>query len=289
MLFSLVLTMMLLSDTFVSPAKGKLLHTKIHYAYKPNTYYSAITKNLLKMFRQSENATEPPTFDLTSFPDFSKLPFPDNTTQAQNEKIIHDSIIAFTANMASDASKCSSPKVSFQDIKMQHAKDVKLIDDPIKDVIDSFLQGLFQFRHAHAQLCGWTSATYLVAHQAAHSNIESSDDDNDTNANKWMQTSINLFKDFEKFNLHQMKGWAEDIWKSTDAELAATNEQSTVYTCKAFTEFIFGSIIPSLQKSLQNSIINPWLWNDGPYVWAILVYHFFLTPVALKAEQFYTR
>ena len=223
-----------LSNTFISPAKGKLLCTKICYAYKPNTY-SSITKNLLKAFHQSENATKPLTFDLTSFPDFLKLPFPDNISQAQKDKIIHDSIIGYAANMASDAAKHSSPKVSFQDIEMQHAKDVKLI----KDNVDSFLQGLFQFRCACAQLHGWTSAMYLVAHQAAHSGIESSDNDDETDANKWMQTSIDLFKDFEKFDLCQMKGWAEDIWKSTDAELATTDGQSTVYTHKAFAEFIY--------------------------------------------------
>ena len=272
---------MTLSDTFVSPAKGKLLRTKIRYAYKPNTY-SSITKNLLKTFRQSEKPAELPSLDLTSFPDFSKLPFPDNIDQAQKDKIIHDSIVAYAANMASDAAKRSSPKVSFRDIETQHAKDVKPIDDPIKDDVDSFLQGLFQFRRARAQLRGWSSATYLVAHEAADSSVDSSDDDDENNANKWTPTNIDLFKDFEKFDLRQMKGWAEAIWKSTDAELAATNGQSTVYTRKAFAEFIFGSIVPSLQKSIQNSIINPRLWNDGPYVWAVLVYRFFPTPVALK-------
>ena len=109
---TLALTTMPLSDTCVSPAKGKLLHTKICYAHKPSTY-SAITKNLLTTFHQVENAAEPPSFDLTSFPDFLKLPFPANIDQAQKDKIIHDSIIAYTANMASDAARCRSPKVSF--------------------------------------------------------------------------------------------------------------------------------------------------------------------------------
>ena len=104
---SLALATMPLSDTFVSPAKGKLLHTKICYTNKPRTY-SAITKNLLQTFHQVETAAEPPIFDLSSFPDFSKLPFPDNINQSQKDKIIHDSIVAYAANMASEATKQQS-------------------------------------------------------------------------------------------------------------------------------------------------------------------------------------
>ena len=134
--------MMPLSNTFVSPAKGKLLHTKICYANKPCTF-SAITKNLLKTFCQAENAPEPLDFDLTNFPDFLKLFFPENIDQAQRNEIIHDSIIAYAANMASDTTKYSSPKISFWDIEMQHTKVMKPMDDPIKDDSDSILQGLF--------------------------------------------------------------------------------------------------------------------------------------------------
>ena len=65
-------------------------------------------------------------------------------------------------------------------------------------------------------------------------------------------------KDFEKFNLSQMKAWwAEDVWTNMDAELAAADGQSTIYTHKAFTKFIFGSIVPPLQKLIQNSFTNP--------------------------------
>ena len=96
--------------------------------------------------------------------------------------------------------------------------------------------------------------TYLVAHQAVDSDIDSEDDDTDYDKNKWQKININLIKDFEKFNLHQMKGWAEDVWKSKDAELATANGQSTIYTCRAFAEFIFASIVPSFQKSKQNSL-----------------------------------
>ena len=95
-------------------------------------------------------------------------------------------------------------------------------------------------------------------------------------------TYINLFNDFEKSYLLQMKAWAENFWIKADAELAATDGQSTIYTHKAFAKFIFGSIVPSLQKLIQNLIMDPWLWNNGPYVWAIMVYHFFPFPITLK-------
>ena len=219
--------------------------------------YNTITKNLLMRFHQTDPAIQPLTINLESFPDFRKLPFSPHLSQAQKDKNVHDSIITFTANLATDATKCSNRKVSFWDIEMQHAKDVKLTDDQIKDNVDSFLQGLFQFRCAHAQLHGWTSTTYLVTHKAANSDVDSNDDSCENDANKWSATNINLFKDFEKFNLPQMKVWAEDFWTDMDAELAAADGQSTIYTHKAFTKFIFGSIAPSLQKSIQNLITDP--------------------------------
>ena len=226
-----------LSDAFISPAKGNRPRTSIRYANKPRTYF-AITKNLLKTFRQTEPPVQLSAIDLESIPDFTKLPFPEHLSQSQKDQIVHDSIVAYAANLATDAVKCSTPKISFHDIDMQHSKDVKPIDDLIKDNIDSFLQGLFQFRHAWAQLCRWTSATYLVTHQAVNSNIDSNDDGDEYDKNKWTPINIDLFKDFEKFSLTQMKAWAEDVWHQVDAELAAVNGQSTIYTHKAFAEFI---------------------------------------------------
>ena len=147
---------------------------------------------------------------------------------------------------------------SFWDIKMQHTKDIRLIDNPIKDNVDSFLQGLFQFRHTHAQLRGWTRVTYLVTHKAANSDVNSDDDSCDNNANKWSATkTLTCSKTFKKFNLPQMKAWAKDFWTNMDAELAAANGQSTVYAHKALTKLIFGSIVPSLQKLIQNLITDP--------------------------------
>ena len=78
------------------------------------------------------------------------------------------------------------------------------------------------------QLCGWTSTTYLVTHKATNSDVDSDDDSFESNDNKWSATNIDMFfKDFEKFNLPQMKAWAEDFWTDMDAELAATDGQST--------------------------------------------------------------
>ena len=45
----------------------------------------------------------------------------------------------------------------------------------------------------------------VVTHQAANSDINSDDDGKEYDANKWTPTNINLFKDFKKFNLPQMK------------------------------------------------------------------------------------
>ena len=95
-------------------------------------------------------------------------------------------------------------------------------------------------------------------HKATNSNNDSDNDGNEYDAITWTPTNIDLFKDFEKFNLPQMKAWAEDaVWTNMDAELAAANCQSTIYTHKAFTKFIFGSIVPPLQKLIQNSFTNP--------------------------------
>jgi hypothetical protein len=93
---------------------------------------------------------------------------------------------------------------------------------------------------------------------------------------------IDLFKDFEKIRLSTMQEWAESVWTSDDATLAASDGQSETYARRAFSEFLFASVASDLQKSIQNSISNSRLWNDGPLMWAVLIYHFFPSPVALK-------
>jgi len=119
-----------------------------------------------------------------------------------------------------------------------------------------------------------------MKHQATGRDVGSDDEEED--ANKWTPQTINLFKDFEQIHLKEMKEWAIDIWDTKDAMLSAKDGQSQEYAHKAFSKFIFGSLEPELQKTVQTAISPAHLWNDGPYVWATLVHHFFPSPTALK-------
>jgi hypothetical protein len=176
----------------------------------------------------------------------------------------------------------STPKISFKDIKTQHTNDMKPIADPIKDNQESFLSGLFQFRRAREQFCGWDSATYISKHQAANSDVDSDDDMDMNDANKWTTIKIDLFKDFEKLDLEELKAWAETMWSAPNATIASQDGQSETYACKVFSEFLFASLVPELQKAIQNSIPVARHWNDGPYVWATLVHRFFPSAVVLR-------
>ena len=189
-------------------------------------------------------------------------------------------IITYATNLASDAVKTSTLKISIRNIETQCSNDIKPIDSIIQDNTDSFLQGLFQFCRVREQLHGWTSATYMVLNTATTIDINSDDDDNDNDANKW--TAIDLFKDFKKIHLSTMNEWAESIWTADDATLKASDGVSETYARQAFSEFLFASILSDLQKSIQNLISNPCLWNDSPLVWAVLIHHFFPSPIALK-------
>jgi hypothetical protein len=50
--------------------------------------------------------------------------------------------------------------------------------------------------------------------------VDSNDDVKEVDANKWCSTTIDLFKDFEKIKLVDMKAWAEVVWTSDEANLA---------------------------------------------------------------------
>jgi hypothetical protein len=55
-----------------------------------------------------------------------------------------------------------------------------------------------------------------------------------------------------------------------------------MYAKKVFSEFLFGSMAPELQKAIQHAIPMARLWNDGPYVWATMVHRFYPLAVVLR-------
>ena len=246
------------------------------------TTFGTVTQSLLKRFRETGPSIKALSISIESFPDFNTIPLPDDITPVEKNKIIRQMTIMYAANLASDAAKSSMLKISIRDIETQCSYDIKPIDNIIEDTLDSFLQGLFQFCHAREQLHGWTSTTYLVLNTAMTIDVASDDDDDDNNTNKWTATMIDLFKDFEKIHLGTMNEWAESVWTADGATPKASNGVSETYACKAFSEFIFTSVASDLQKSVQNWFPNSHLWNNGPLVWAVLIYHFFPSPVALK-------
>ena len=109
--------------------------------------------------------------------------------------------VQYAATIASESARKSLHHVSYKDIDAQHSNDIKPIDVKIKDDVDSFLNGLFQFCRAREQLRGWESATYIIKHEATCTNIGSDNDSNEDDANKWTPTKIDLFKDFEHIHL----------------------------------------------------------------------------------------
>ena len=135
----------------------------------------------------------------------------------------------------------------------------------------------------NSSVVGPVAATYdMVLNTATTIEVASDDNVDENNTNKWTTMTIDLFKDFEKIHLSTMNEWAESVWMVDDATFQASDGVSETYARRAFSEFIFMSVVSDLQKSIQNSIPNSCLWNDGPLVWAILIYHFFPSPVALK-------
>jgi hypothetical protein len=106
---------------------------------------------------------------------------------------------------------------------------VKPIADPIKDTQDSFLTGLFQFRRAREQFCGWNSITYIAKHQAAYRDIDSDDDTDMDDANEWKSIKIDLFRDFEEIDIREIKAWAENVWSAPNVTIESQIGQSETY------------------------------------------------------------
>jgi hypothetical protein len=72
------------------------------------------------------------------------------------------------------------------------------------------------------------------------------------------------------------------LWNSPSVTLESQDQRSSAYAHKVLSEIIFASLVPELQKAVQNAIPVTCLWNDGPYVWATLIHHFFLSAVMLR-------
>jgi hypothetical protein len=264
---------------FTTPTRKNRPATKLLSSSTPTTF-RLITKNLMKNFAVEEEAPPVPVFANITYPDFSQVSFPADFTPSEKKKLIGQMTVQFAATVASDSIRPKTPRFSFKDIETQHANDIKPIDDPIKDNAESFLTGLFQFRRIREQFRGWESATFISKYEATD---PSHRDDNDVDdANKWKTSKIDLFKDFEEIDLDSLKAWAKTVWESPTATLDSQDGQSTTYARKVLSEFIFASLVPDLQTAVQNAIPTARLWNDGPYVWATLVYRFFPSAVVLR-------
>jgi hypothetical protein len=238
----------------------------------------------MKTFAAEEEETPTvPVLDNIVYPDFTKINFPDDFSASEKKKMISQMTIHFAASVASESVRPKTPKFSFKDIETQHANDVKPIDDPIKDSAESFLKGLFQFRRVREQSRGWESVTFIQKSEATDLTERDDEDDDDMNdANRWTPSKIDLFKDFERIDLDQLRQWARAVWESKNATLESQDGQSLTYARKVLSEFIFASLVPDLQKAIQNAISPSRLWNDGPLVWATLVHRFFPSAVVLR-------
>jgi hypothetical protein len=264
---------------FLTPKKKARPRTKLRTATTP-TAFSAITQNLQKAFSQiSVSPSSVPDFTI---PDLSSIQLPDTFTDVERKSTIQQMAVNFAASMAGSI-RTSSPKISFKDYETQHANDIKPIETPITDSADSFLTGLFQFRRAREQFRGWESATFISQYQATSANTGNADNDDDlADKSNWDELKIDLFKDFEKIDLNDFKAWAQSVWLTPNATVESQDGQSSTYARKVFSEFLFGSRSPELQKAIQNAIPLSKLWNDGPFVWAVLIHRFFPSAIVLR-------
>jgi hypothetical protein len=229
----------MVADLFISPAKTckKMTRTKLHPG---STHTTFATVNLLRKLNTVKDDEEKHAITI-KLPDFSQVQLPDSMNAHDKKEFLDKMAIQYAATLSSESARKSSHHVSYKDIDAQHSNDIKAIDVKIKDDVDSFLNGLFQFCRACEELRGWESATYIVKHEATSVDIGSDDDSNEEDANKWTPSRINLFKDFKHINPTEMKTWAQVVWDSDEATLAAKDGQSQEYARKAFSEFIFGS------------------------------------------------
>jgi hypothetical protein len=267
---------------FTTPKKKQRARTKLRTIASPTTF-SAITKNLIRNFG-SDNP--PPDLADLVIPDFSQqVQLPNDFSLEERKSVIKEMTSRFATTMASEKARALAPKmptISFKDYETQHVNDIKPIEVPIKDNANSFIAGLFQFHHAPQQFRGWESATIITQYQATSNNNGSEAENDTSDANKWKETKIDLFKDFEQIDIDDLKAWAETVWSDSNSILESQDGQSTTYARKVFSEFLFGSMAPELQKAIQNAIPIARHWNDGPYVWATMIHRFFPSAVVLR-------
>ena len=106
--------------------------------------YAAVTMNLLKKLASVTEDAAPPPIQV-KLPDFSQVQFPEQDMSYKDKRsFIEKMAIQFAATITTESAHKSTPHVSYKDIDVQPANDIKLIDVLIKDDVDSFLTGLFQ-------------------------------------------------------------------------------------------------------------------------------------------------
>jgi hypothetical protein len=171
--------------------------------------FSAITRNLQKAYRPS--VSSPNSLADLQFPDFNQLNLPDVFTAEERKKLLDQITVQVAASFAARLHTPTVPKISFKDYETQHANDTKPIETPIKDDADSFISGLFQFRHAREQFRGWEIAMFISQYQATSNNNGTEADNDTSDANKWHVSKIDLFKDFKKIDIDDLKAWANRL------------------------------------------------------------------------------
>ena len=215
--------------------------------------------------------------------DFSSVKCPEGFNKEEKRNFYKDLAASWAHSTATLlTTKNKDPKISLRDISDQRKRDIVPIDPPIKDSPDSFIDGLFAFRRAREQLRGWYGATYMKTYTPTTDTEPNDSDEDYEDKTKWHSKDIDLFADFEKISPGPIRDIAESIWDNDAAFIKAQDGQSDEYVRKAFSEFLFASMSPELQKKIQYAVKPQGLWNDGPYVWVTLVHLFFPSAAVLR-------
>jgi len=153
------------ADLFVTPKRKKTLRTKLRPGSTPTTY-AAVTTNLLKRLSMSDTNDEPTSINIT-LPDFSQVKLPDSLRECDKKSLLEKMAIQYATTIASESARKKSRHVSYKDIDAQHSNDIKPIDAPIKDDVDSFLNGLFPVS-SRLRTASWMGKCYLHHETSSH-------------------------------------------------------------------------------------------------------------------------